>query len=82
MRWKPRARSLDRARLFMCTPARQAFDLRASTRRSSRRSRSAIRRPPSRAMEGHLDAVMTELIDFAERNPDAVALPARDTAAA
>ena len=35
-----------------------------------------------RAMEGHLDAVMTELVDFAERNPDAVALPARDPAAA
>jgi hypothetical protein len=33
-------------------------------------------------MEGHLDAVMTELVDFAERNPDAVALPARDPAAA
>jgi DNA-binding GntR family transcriptional regulator len=34
------------------------------------------------AMEAHLDAVMTELIDFGERNPDAVALPTRDTAAA
>ena len=34
------------------------------------------------AMENHLDAVMTELVDFAERNPDAVALPAGDTAAA
>ena len=29
-------------------------------------------------MEHHLDAVMTELLDFAGRNPDAVAEAARD----
>jgi DNA-binding GntR family transcriptional regulator len=34
-----------------------------------------------RAMQAHLDAVMTELIDFAGRHPDAVNEP-RETAAA
>jgi hypothetical protein len=32
-------------------------------------------------MEAHLDAVMTELVDFAGRHPDAVNEP-RETAAA
>ena len=73
--------SLDRARLFMCTPQRQL-----STFAEHKAIVGALRkRDPDaafRAMEGHLDAVMTELVDFAERNPDAVALPARDPAAA
>ena len=34
------------------------------------------------AMESHLDAVMAELVDVADRNPDAVALPAGNIAAA
>jgi DNA-binding GntR family transcriptional regulator len=73
--------SLDRARLFMCTPARQL-----STLAEHKAIVAALKkRDPYAAvaaMEGHLDAVMTELVDFAERNPDAVALPARDPAAA
>jgi DNA-binding GntR family transcriptional regulator len=73
--------SLDRARLFMCTPQRQL-----STFAEHKAIVGALRkRDPDaafRAMEGHLDAVMSELVDFAERNPDAVALPARDPAAA
>ena len=73
--------SLDRARLFMCTPQRQL-----STFDEHKAIVAALRtRDPEaagRAMAGHLDAVMTELLDFAERNPDAVALPARDPAAA
>jgi GntR family transcriptional regulator, rspAB operon transcriptional repressor len=73
--------SLDRARLFMCTPQRQlsTFEehktvVAALTKRDPEAAVSAMAR--------HLDAVMTELVDFAERNPDAVALPARDPAAA
>ena len=73
--------SLDRARLFMCTPARQL-----STYAEHRAIVTALKRRDAPAaviaMEAHLDAVMTELIDFAGRNPDAVAIPARDTAAA
>jgi DNA-binding GntR family transcriptional regulator len=73
--------SLDRARLFMCTPARQV-----STYAEHQAIVSALKkRDPDAAvaaMEGHLDAVMTEMIDVAGRNPDAVALPAGDTAAA
>lgn len=73
--------SLDRARLFMCTPTRQV-----STFAEHKGIVAALKkRDPSAAvgaMEGHLDAVMTELVEFAGRNPDAVALPARDPAAA
>ncbi len=73
--------SLDRARLFMCTPARQL-----STLTEHKAIIAALKKhdPDAAvaAMEGHLDAVMTELVEFAERNPDAVALPARDPAAA
>ena len=73
--------SLDRARLFMCTPQRQL-----STFDEHKAIVAAVRkRDPEAAvgaMAGHLDAVMTELLDFAERNPDAVALPPRATAAA
>ena len=73
--------SLDRARLFMCTPARQASTS-ASTgdRRGAQEARPG--RSGRRAMEAHLDAVMAELLDFAERNPDAIAVPAGATAAA
>jgi DNA-binding GntR family transcriptional regulator len=73
--------SLDRARLFMCTPARQV-----STFAEHRAIVAALKRRDSgaavAAMESHLDAVMTELIGVAGRNPEAVALPAGDTAAA
>ena len=73
--------SLDRARLFMCTPTRQL-----STFAEHQAILAAMkRRDPAaavQAMESHLDAVMNELVDFAGRNPDAVAQPAGETAAA
>ena len=73
--------SLDRARLFMCTPARQV-----STFAEHEAIVAALKkRDPDvavTAMESHLDAVMAELVDVAERNPEAVALPATNTAAA
>jgi DNA-binding GntR family transcriptional regulator len=72
--------SLDRARLFMCTPERKL-----STFREHEAIVAALKRHDAdtavRAMERHLDAVMTELVDFAEKNPDAVTM-ARETAAA
>jgi len=72
--------SLDRARLFMCTPTRKVSTYREHaaivTALKQRNPDAAVR-----AMEHHLDAVMDELIDFAGRNPDAVA-EARETAAA
>jgi DNA-binding GntR family transcriptional regulator len=73
--------SLDRARLFMCTPARQL-----STFAEHQAIVAALKRrdleAAAAAMERHLDAVMTELLDVAERNPDAVAVLASATAAA
>src|ERR1051325_10853197 len=73
--------SLDRARLFMCTPARQA-----STFAEHQAIVAAVKkRDPdtaAAAMETHLAAVMAELLNVAERNPDAVAVPAAATAAA
>jgi DNA-binding GntR family transcriptional regulator len=73
--------SLDRARLFMCTPTRQL-----STFAEHKAIIAALKKrdPDSavRAMESHLNAVMTELVDFAGRNPDAVAQPIGDHAAA
>src|SRR4051812_29917060 len=73
--------SLDRARLFMCTPTRQL-----STFAEHQAILAAMkRRDPAaavQAMESHLDAVMNELEDFAGRNPDAVAQPAGEIAAA
>ncbi len=72
--------SLDRARLFMCTPQRKV-----STVREHGAIVTALKRHDAdaavAAMEQHLDAVMTELLDFAGRNPEAVAEP-RETAAA
>jgi DNA-binding GntR family transcriptional regulator len=72
--------SLDRARLFMCTPERKA-----STYTEHEAIVVAVKRhdvvAAVRAMEEHLDAVMAELVDFAGRHPDAVAEP-RETAAA
>ena len=64
--------SLDRMRLFLCTPQRKV-----STYREHQAIVGALKRHDAdaavRAMEGHLDAVMAELVDFAGRNPDAVA---------
>jgi DNA-binding GntR family transcriptional regulator len=73
--------SLDRARLFMCTPARQVstFDEHKGivAALKTRDADAAVS-----AMESHLDAVMAELLDVADRNPEAVALPASEIAAA
>jgi DNA-binding GntR family transcriptional regulator len=72
--------SLDRARLFMCTPERKV-----STYREHEAIVIAVKRHDAgaavRAMAEHLDAVMAELVDFAGRHPDAVA-ESRETAAA
>jgi DNA-binding GntR family transcriptional regulator len=72
--------SLDRARLFMCTPQRKV-----STFREHEAIVGALKRHDADAavgaMEQHLDAVMAELLDFAGRNPEAVA-ERRETAAA
>jgi len=60
---------LDRMRLFLCTPQRQA-----STVREHERIFEALRaRDPAaagRAMEEHLDMVMTELATFSATHPD------------
>jgi DNA-binding GntR family transcriptional regulator len=60
---------LDRMRLFLCTPQRQA-----STIREHERIFEALRaRDPAaagRAMEEHLDMVMTELATFSAARPD------------
>jgi DNA-binding GntR family transcriptional regulator len=73
--------SLDRARLFMCTAARQA-----STSDEHRAIVAAVKKRDAdgaaAAMERHLDAVMAELLDVAERNPDAIAAPPGTNAAA
>lgn len=73
--------SLDRARLFMCTPARQI-----STFGEHEAIVAAVKkRDPdaaAAAMERHLDAVMAELLNVAERNPDVIAVPAGAIAAA
>jgi DNA-binding GntR family transcriptional regulator len=65
----------------MCTAARKA-----STSDEHRAIVTALKKRDAEAaaaaMEAHLDAVMTELIGVAERNPDAIALPAGATAAA
>jgi DNA-binding GntR family transcriptional regulator len=67
--------SLDRMRLFMCTPERQA-----STYAEHKAIVAALNARDAahavQAMAEHLDAVMTELIDFAGRHPDAMAEPA------
>jgi DNA-binding GntR family transcriptional regulator len=73
--------SLDRARLFMCTPERKATTFREHeaivVALKSHDPDAAVS-----AMEAHLDAVMTELLDFAGRNPDVVTEQAGETAAA
>ncbi len=67
--------SLDRMRLFMCTPQRQT-----STYAEHKAIVAALNARDAaqavQAMAEHLDAVMTELIEFAGRHPDAMAEPA------
>jgi DNA-binding GntR family transcriptional regulator len=72
---------LDRLRLFMCTPERQA-----STFAEHRQIVDALvahdARAAGRAMEHHLDMVMAELTDFAAAHPDAFETGDKATAAA
>lgn len=72
---------LDRLRLFMCTPQRQA-----STFAEHRDIVAALvardAAAAGQAMERHLDMVMEELTDFAANNPDAFAPNDKATAAA
>ena len=72
---------LDRLRLFMCTPRRQASTFaehRAIVDALAARDALAA----GRAMELHLDMVMEELTEFAAANPDAFATAEKATAAA
>lgn len=72
---------LDRLRLFMCTPQRQASTFaehRAIVDALAARDALAA----GRAMELHLDMVMEELTEFAAANPDAFATAEKATAAA
>ncbi|MBS0248077.1 MAG: GntR family transcriptional regulator [Proteobacteria bacterium] len=63
--------NLDRMRLFMCTPTRQSATYAEHenilTALSARRPAQA-----ARAMQLHLNAVMTELEDVAKAHPDSV----------
>jgi DNA-binding GntR family transcriptional regulator len=72
---------LDRLRLFMCTPERQA-----STFAEHREIVDALiandAPAAGRAMEHHLDMVMAELTDFAAAHPDAFETGDKTTAAA
>ena len=69
--------NLDRMRLFMCTPTRQS-----ATYAEHEKIFAALsaRRPAeaARAMQSHLNAVMTELEDVAKINPDSVT-PGKET---
>lgn len=72
---------LDRLRLFMCTPHRQA-----STFAEHRRIVDALvvgdAAAAGHAMEQHLDMVMAELTEFAADNPDIFETAEKATAAA
>jgi DNA-binding GntR family transcriptional regulator len=64
--------NLDRARLFLCTPERQAATF-AEHERIAAALRARDEEQASQAMEAHLDAVMDELTTFAAAHPEAVA---------
>ncbi len=72
---------LDRMRLFMCTPQRQAATFaehRAIVAALAARDCAAA----ARAMETHLDMVMDELTAFSAQHPDAFETGQKDEAAA
>lgn len=73
--------NLDRMRLFLCTPVRQAATF-AEHQQIAAALRDRDAASAGRAMEAHLDAVMAELVDFAADHPEAIAGEGRDTAAA
>jgi DNA-binding GntR family transcriptional regulator len=60
---------LDRMRLFLCTPQRQASTI-AEHEQIFEALRARDQAAAGRAMEGHLDMVMTELAAFAATRPD------------
>ncbi len=72
---------LDRLRLFMCTPQRQASTF-AEHRGIVEALAARDGEAAGRAMEHHLNMVMEELTDFAADNPDAFAVTEKATAAA
>jgi DNA-binding GntR family transcriptional regulator len=63
--------SLDRMRLFLCTPQRQASTF---AEHQAIVAALAAHDPAAaaRAMEHHLDVVMSELVEFAASHPEAV----------
>jgi DNA-binding GntR family transcriptional regulator len=72
---------LDRLRLFMCTPQRQASTF-AEHRDIVDTVVARDGEGAGRAMEHHLNRVMEELTDFAANNPDAFAAAEKATVAA
>jgi len=69
--------SLDRARLIMCHPRRQALTL-AEHRAIVEALRKRDARAAARAMGAHLDIVMVELEAVASQHPDAFAAANRE----
>jgi len=63
--------NLDRMRLFLCTPVRQ-FDTHAEHEEIFAALSARQPEKAARAMSKHLDAVMTELEEFAKAHPDLV----------
>jgi DNA-binding GntR family transcriptional regulator len=72
---------LDRMRLFMCTPERQAATF-AEHKAIVKALRARDATAAGRAMEQHLDMVMDELGAFSALRPDAFEIADKDTAAA
>jgi DNA-binding GntR family transcriptional regulator len=72
---------LDRMRLFMCTPQRQASTL-AEHRAIVDALAAGDAERAGLAMQTHLDMVMDELTDFAARHPESFATGEKDIEAA
>lgn len=72
---------LDRMRLFMCTPERQAATF-AEHRTIVKALKARDAQAAGRAMEQHLDMVMEELSAFSAVRPEAFEAEDKDTAAA
>jgi DNA-binding GntR family transcriptional regulator len=72
---------LDRMRLFLCTPQRQTFTI-AEHERIFEALRVRDPAAAARAMEEHLDMVMTELASFQVTRPDVFETKVSDSAVA
>ncbi|MBZ0146783.1 MAG: GntR family transcriptional regulator [Pseudorhodoplanes sp.] len=72
---------LDRMRLFLCTPQRQAFTI-AEHERIFEALRARDPAAAGQAMEEHLDMVMTELASFVATRPDVFEMKVSDIAVA